>query len=225
MNGRFVVRRGDEAEYTAPGALAPGSEGLTRWAAVTEDDGSVHTGFGISRLSPTGSVPTHVHSFEESFHILEGTVILVTPEATVELVAGDYGVIPIGVPHSWHGAGSVDAVWSDVFSPVPRAAHGHDTYRVPEIPAGDPVRVDARDPRTRSFGAITAEQMDPSRQSQENPRPVGEHAHCAAGLQRHLTQDDGRLRPRIGARARCSWCSTSPTEKPGFTIIHSKRRT
>ena len=168
MNARFVVRAGDEAHYAAPGALAPGSEGLTRWNAVSEDDGAVHTGFGISRLTPTGSVPTHVHSFEESFHVLEGSVILVTPEATVELVAGDYGVIPIAVPHSWHGTGSVDAVWSDVFSPTPRAAQGYDTYRVPEIPAGTPIRVDARDPRTRSFGAITAQQMDPTQQSQKN---------------------------------------------------------
>lgn len=168
MTARFVVRKGDEALYSDPGALAPDSIGLSRWAAVTEDDGSVHTGFGISRLEPGGAVPTHVHSFEETFHMLEGTVILVTPEATVELVSGDYGVIPIGVPHSWHASGDATAVWSDVYSPVPRAAHGFDTYRVPEIAAGEPVRVDARDPRTRSFGAITAAQMDPSQQSQKN---------------------------------------------------------
>lgn len=167
MSARYVVRRADSAEYADAGALAPDSVGLRRWAAVTEDDGAVHTGFGISRLAGDGLVPTHVHSFEESFHVLEGTVILVTPEATVELVAGDYGVIPIGVPHSWHGAG-VEAVWSDVFSPVPRAAHGHDTYRVPDVPAGAPVRVDPRDPRTRSFGAVTAAQLDPSKQSQAN---------------------------------------------------------
>jgi quercetin dioxygenase-like cupin family protein len=168
MSARFVVRRRDEAQYADPGALAPGSSGLTRWAAVTEDDGSVHTGFGISRLAPGGSVPTHLHSFEESFHLLEGSAILVTPEATVELVAGDYGVIPIGVPHSWHSTGEAEAVWSDVFSPVPRAAHGYDTYRVPDVAPGTPIRVDARDPRTRSFGAITAQQMDPTRQSQAN---------------------------------------------------------
>ena len=168
MNARFVVRTASNADYSDPGALAPGSAGLTRWAAVTEDDGSVHTGFGIARLAPGGSVPTHVHSFEESFHVLEGAVILVTPEATVELVAGDYGVIPIGVPHSWHSTGDVDAAWSDTYSPVPRAAHGYDTYLVPEIAAGEPVKVDARDPRTRSFGAITAAQMDPAGQSQKN---------------------------------------------------------
>jgi len=168
MSARHVVRTAEDAAYVDPGALAPDSHGLTRWSAVTEDDGAVHTGFGISRLAPGGVVPTHVHSFEESFHVIEGAVILVTPEATVELVAGDYGVIPIGVPHSWHATGDVDAAWADIYSPVPRAAHGYDTYRVPDIEGGEPVKVDARDPRTRSFGAITAQQMDPGRQSQKN---------------------------------------------------------
>lgn len=168
MSSRFVVRSADEAEYRDPGDLAPESHGLLRWDAVSESDGAVHTGFGVSRLAPGGVVPTHVHSCEESFHLVEGSAILVTPEATVELVAGDYGVIPVGVPHSWHSTGSVDAVWADIFSPAPRAAHGRDTFRVPDIEAGISMRVDARDPRTRSFGAITAQQMDPTLQSQKN---------------------------------------------------------
>jgi quercetin dioxygenase-like cupin family protein len=168
MTARFVVSRGDEAQYQPVGGLAPGAEGLSRWSPVTEEQGAVHTDFGVSRLAPGGFTPAHVHSFEESFHVLEGSVILATPEATVELVAGDYGVIPIGVPHSWRAAGDSVAVWSDVFSPAPRARYGHDTYRVPELADAAPIRVDPRDPRTRSFGAIAAAQMDPTRQSQKN---------------------------------------------------------
>jgi quercetin dioxygenase-like cupin family protein len=167
MSARYVVSRGDEAQYDPVGALAPGSEGLTRWSPVGESTGAVHTDFGISRLAPGGRAPAHVHSFEESVHLLEGSVVLVTPEATVELVAGDYGVIPIGVPHSWRASGDAVAVWSDIMSPAPRARHGHDTYAVPELPEARPVRVDARDPRTRAFGAITPAQMDPGLQSQE----------------------------------------------------------
>lgn len=167
MPARYVIRRAAEARYEDPGALAPESSGMTRWRAVGYEDGAAHSDFGVTRLSPGGTAPTHVHSFEESFHILEGEVILVTPEATVRLAAGDYGVIPVGVPHSWHAVGDVDTVWSDIMSPPPRPMHGYDTYRVPDIPPGDPVTVDARDPRTRSFGNITVEQMDPTRQSQE----------------------------------------------------------
>jgi quercetin dioxygenase-like cupin family protein len=164
---RFVVRRDDEAEYLPPGALAPGAVGMTRWRAVGEKDGAAHTDFGITRLEPGGSTATHVHSFEEGFHVVEGAVILATPEATIHLVAGDYGLIPIGVPHAWRAVGDTAAAWSDLMTPPPRERHGCDTYRVPELPVVDAVKVDARDPRTRSFGNITTEHMNPGKQSQE----------------------------------------------------------
>lgn len=165
---RFVVRRGGEADYRPPGALAPGAVGMTRWRAVGEADGAAHTDFGITRLEPGGSTATHVHSFEESFNVIEGEVVLATPEATVRLVAGDYGVIPIGVPHAWRTVDdATGAAWSDLFTPPARERYGSDTYRVPELPRVQPVPVDARDPRTRSFGNITPEHMDPGKQSQE----------------------------------------------------------
>ncbi len=166
MTARHVVRRGSDAQYVSPGALAPDAAGLSRWRAVGYEDGSSHTDFGISRLEAGGVVPTHVHSFEESFHVIEGEVVLVTPEATVRLVAGDYGVIPIGTPHSWHATDGA-AAWADVLSPPPRPQHGMDTYRVPDLAPGTPTPVDPRDPRTRSFGSITADHMNPGRQSQE----------------------------------------------------------
>lgn len=164
---RFVVRRSSEADHRDPGPLAPGAVGLTRWRAVGEDDGAAHTDFGLSRLEPGGRTATHVHSFEESFHVVRGEVVLATPEATVHLVAGDYGVIPIGVPHAWRAVGDEVAEWSDLFTPPARERYGSDTYRVRELPEVTPVRVDPRDPRTRSFGNITADHMVPSRQSQE----------------------------------------------------------
>ncbi|HEU4808051.1 MAG TPA: cupin domain-containing protein, partial [Homoserinimonas sp.] len=164
---RFVVRRGYEAQYLPPGSLAPGAVGLTRWRAVGEEDGAAHTDFGISRLEPGGSTATHVHSVEESFHVIEGEVVLATPEATVHLVAGDYGIIPIGVPHAWRAIGDSPAAWSDLFTPPVRERYGSDTYQVPELPDALPVKVDPRDPRTRSFGNITTEHMNPGKQSQE----------------------------------------------------------
>jgi quercetin dioxygenase-like cupin family protein len=164
---RFVVRRGNEAEYLDPGALAPGAVGLSRWRGVGEDDGAAHTDFGITRIEPGGRTASHVHSFEESFHVLEGEVVLVTPEATVHLVAGDYGVLPIGVPHAWRAVEGSAAAWADLFTPPARERYGSDTFQVAELPAQEPVRVDTRDPRTRSFGNITVEHMNPGRQSQE----------------------------------------------------------
>jgi quercetin dioxygenase-like cupin family protein len=167
MAVRHVVRRAQDARYEPPGELAPGSSGVTRWRAVGYDDGSAHTDFGISRLEPGGRIPAHVHSFEESFHVLDGEVVLATPEATVRLVRGDYGVIPVGVPHAWRASGDGVAVWADLYAPPPRERYGSDTYRVPDLPEAEPIRVDPRDPRTRAFGAITTDHMDPGRQSQE----------------------------------------------------------
>jgi quercetin dioxygenase-like cupin family protein len=164
---RFIVRRASEAQYSDPGPLAPGAVGMLRWRGVGEADGAAHTDFGVTRLETGGKTAAHVHSFEESFHILEGEVILTTPEATVRLVAGDYGVIPIGVPHAWRSTGQGDAVWADLFTPPARERYGSDTYQVPELAEREPIAVDTRDPRTRSFGNITTEHMNASRQSQE----------------------------------------------------------
>ncbi|MBK3643445.1 cupin domain-containing protein [Streptomyces sp. MBT33] len=141
--------------------------GYRRRALVGEDDGSVHTGFGVCELRPEGRVTAHVHSYEESFHILGGSVILDVPEGSHLLVEGDYGLLPTGVPHAWRGTGDTAARWADMLAPVPRARYGHDTQEVPGPPARDPVRIDVRDPRTRSFGHFEPAQMDPDRQSQD----------------------------------------------------------
>ena len=166
MSG-FVVRRAADAEYRAPGSLIPGAAGITRWRCVGEDDGAAHSDFGVLRIEPDGRSATHVHSFEYSFHVLRGEVVLATPEATVRLVTGDYGIIPIAVPHRWTGSGSEVAEIADLITPPARARHDSDTFQVAELPHLDPVTVDTRDPRTRSFGSVTTEQMNPGRQSQE----------------------------------------------------------
>ncbi|MET9908972.1 cupin domain-containing protein [Streptomyces sp. NPDC006476] len=138
-----------------------------RTTLVGEEDGSVHTGFGLNELRPGGRVRAHVHSYEESFHLLDGTVILDLPEGSYLLQEGDYGLLPTGVPHAWRGAGDTVAHWADMLAPVPRARYGYDTQTVPELPARDPVRVDVRDPRTRLFGHFEPAQMDPGKQSQD----------------------------------------------------------
>src|SRR3546814_4211762 len=140
---------------------------MTRGRAVGEEDGAAHTHFGIPRRAPGGRTATHVHSFGESFHVGEGEVLLATPEATLRLVAGDYGGLPIGVPHAWRSSGESAAAWADLLTPPARARHGDDTYRVPELPFSAPIGIDTRDPRTRSFGNIRAAPQDAGRQSQD----------------------------------------------------------
>ncbi|WP_413759813.1 cupin domain-containing protein [Streptomyces sp. MMBL 11-3] len=166
---RHVVRRAADLASAAPAPhqLPYPCAGFTRRSVVGEEDGSVHTGFGLCELAPDGTVGAHVHAYEESFHLLSGTVVLDTPEGSYLLEEGDYGLLPTGVPHAWRGAGDTTARWADMLAPVPRARYGHDTLAVPELPAGRPSRIDVRDPRTRSFGHFEAAQMDPGKQSQD----------------------------------------------------------
>jgi len=159
---RHLVRRATDVPEQSYDQL-----GYRRRELVGEGDGSVHTGFGLCELRPDGRVPAHVHSYEESFHILDGTVVLDVPEGSHLLEEGDYGILPTGVPHAWRGAGDTVARWADMLAPVPRARYGHDTQSVRDLPARHPVRIDVRDPRTRSFGHFEPAQMDPGKQSQD----------------------------------------------------------
>ena len=165
---RHVVLRSEDARYEVPPEMSDHVSGYTRWAMVDHTTpGAVHTGFGASRLEAGGRIDSHVHSFEETFYVLDGSLIVETTEATVELVAGDYGVIPIGVPHSWRNDSGEEASWADLFTPQPRPWFDGDTFFVPGPPEQKPIPVDPRDPRTRSFGHIAPENMDPDKQSQD----------------------------------------------------------
>jgi quercetin dioxygenase-like cupin family protein len=169
---RHLVRRAADAAYVSASA------GFRRWTAVDEAAGAVHTGFGICELDPGTSVPAHVHSYEQSFFMLDGSARLTTAEGTFLLRAGDYGLVPIGVPHSWRCEDEPErarrsdrpdqpARWALMEAPAPRARHDDDTFAVSEPPGGEPVPVDVRDPRTRSFGHITPANMDVDKQTQD----------------------------------------------------------
>jgi quercetin dioxygenase-like cupin family protein len=134
---------------------------------VGEDAGSVHTGFAICELPPGAAVTGHVHSFEESVYVLEGDVVIDTGEGSFALGPGDYGVLPLGAPHAWRNVGGGAARWAEMTAPQPRSRHGHDTFAVASPAAREPVRVDVRDPRTRSFGHIEPSNMEVDRQTQD----------------------------------------------------------
>jgi quercetin dioxygenase-like cupin family protein len=163
---RHIVRRAAEAEYVVPGGWAAGATGHRRWTVVDEASGAVHTGFGVGLLAPGGTVPAHVHSFEESVYILDGTGVLDTTEGSFLLGPGDYALLPTGVAHAWRNLGATEVRWAEMQGPVPRDRFDGDTVLVPGLVPGEPVPVDVRDPRTRRFGNITPGHMDVARQSQ-----------------------------------------------------------
>jgi len=164
---RHLVRRAADATYAVPAGWAETAPGFRRWSIVDEATGAVHTGFGICELAPGGSVPAHVHSFEQGLYLLEGSAVLDTSEGSLALDEGDYGLVPVGVPHSWRNSGDTVARWADMQSPQPRQRHDHDTFTL--APHGDrtPVRVDVRDPRTRSFGHVAPANLDADKQTQD----------------------------------------------------------
>lgn len=166
MAHHLVVREQDLA-YLAPPAWLDRSSGFTRGSAVGEDSGSVHTGFGICRLDGRGAIAAHVHSFEESFYLIGGTVVVDTPEGSFLLRPGDYGVIPPGSPHAWSNLSSETATWAEMQAPLPRRRFQDDTLFTEPLPATDAMAVDVRDPRTRSFSHIEPENMDARHQGQE----------------------------------------------------------
>ena len=168
---RHIVHRAEDATYEVPEMYGTGSRGLGRWSMVDHSTPAVHTGFGVCELAEGGEIDSHVHSFEESFHMLGGEVVLETPEASALLLPGDYGVIPLGVPHRWHNTGDSTARWADLMTPQPRPEFEYDTFFT-SFSNVDPTRpidakpIDVRDPRCRSFGHIEPDNMDPAKQTQ-----------------------------------------------------------
>ena len=162
MTARHVVRRAAEARFEPVAG-----DGFSRWAMLDEHTPAVHTGFGVCVLEPGGSVPAHVHSYEESFFVLDGPVVLRTQGGSHLLRAGDYGVLPVGLPHAWT-AGDARARWADMLSPQPRSRYGNDTYPAALGPDGrPPTPIDVRDPRNRLFGHVDPDNLDAGKQTQD----------------------------------------------------------
>lgn len=59
MSPRHLIRRGATAELVAP-------DGYARSAAVDEDSGAVHTGFGVCALRPGAAVAAHLHAMRRA---------------------------------------------------------------------------------------------------------------------------------------------------------------
>jgi quercetin dioxygenase-like cupin family protein len=142
--------------------------GWRRWAVVDHTTpGAVHTGFGVCQLEPGGEIDWHLHSYEQSFYVVEGEMQVFTSEGAMLLRAGDYGLFPVGMAHSIRNMSEEKARWADFLTPQPRPWFEGDTYFVAPEDSPAPRAVDPRDPRIRSFGHIEPANMDPGRQTQE----------------------------------------------------------
>ncbi len=124
-----AVSKIDPAAAQTPKLYQQHSTGFRRATYVDGAMGSVHMGTGICYLDPGGSIEPHLHSFEESFYVLEGGVSVQIGEQTHTLGPGNFGLIPTGILHAWKNAGSVPARWLEMQAPQPRPVeYGADTF-------------------------------------------------------------------------------------------------
>jgi mannose-6-phosphate isomerase-like protein (cupin superfamily) len=168
MGTRHLICKAADAEYLVPETFAAHSQGFRRWDVVDETGPSVHMTFGICELDPGGSVDWHVHSFEESFYVVSGEVVVLTVEGAHILREGDHGVVPVGSPHALRNDSDAPVRWAEMTAPQGRSGDAQDTFFVnPPVSPGEPRRLDVRDPRSRSFGSISPASMDPRGQTQD----------------------------------------------------------
>jgi quercetin dioxygenase-like cupin family protein len=131
------VSKIDWTTAATPRPYAAHSQGFRRASYVDRSVGSVHMGVGVCQLDPAGRIDPHLHSFEESFYVLEGIVTVEFGGKPQQLQAGDFGLISTGVPHAWRNSGTVSARWLEMQAPQPRPEeYGRDTFFVGDNGAG-----------------------------------------------------------------------------------------
>lgn len=124
-----AVSKIDPAAAQTPQIYRQHSTGFRRATYVDRAMGSVHMGTGICFLDTGGAIQPHLHSFEESFYILEGSVTVEIGEKTHTLGPGNFGLIPTGMAHAWKNGGTGTARWLEMQAPQPRPVeYGCDTF-------------------------------------------------------------------------------------------------
>lgn len=162
-----IVRRTDDMTYSPPPEFLDRSQGYLTVAVVDEPAGGVQMGFRMAQLEAGGRVDSHVHSFEETVYVVEGDLTVDTPEGAHRLTAGDYGLVPVGMTHSFRNLSNGRVSFAEMKAPLPRERFDFDTQFPDPLPADSPIDIDVRDPRNRYFGHIDPENMDPALQTQD----------------------------------------------------------
>src|SRR5579859_597452 len=89
-------------DFSEPPAGYGGSAaGYASSCLVGSHTGAVHTDLSVSKLEPGGWTGLHLHSFESAVYVLTGNPVLNIDGHQNQLRAGDYALLPIGMPHGW----------------------------------------------------------------------------------------------------------------------------
>ena len=125
------VSKIDHASAPTPEIYQPHSAGFRRSTYADHAAGSVHMGTGVCTLLPSGTISPHLHAFEETFYLLEGSVIVQIDDHAYLLEPGHFGLIGTGIKHGWRAVGDQPARWLEMQAPQPRIPEaGRDTFFV-----------------------------------------------------------------------------------------------
>ena len=162
-----IVKKVADLQYVTPAEFTERSAGYSAADVVDEPGGSTQMGFRLGRIVPGGSADTHVHSFEESLFVVEGSLTVDTPEGSYLLQPGDYALLNVGTTHAFRNTSDAPVTFAEMKAPLPRERFGYDTQFPGPITQVDPWPIDVRDPRNRYYGHIDPENMDPGMQTQD----------------------------------------------------------
>ena len=177
------VGRADWSFLDSP-ADTPVASRLGRKVIVGAPEGAVHTELALGGFQPGGWLTRHVHSFEEALYVLEGQLLLEIDQRVHRLVAGDFGLIPIGTPHTLACASEAAVRWLGVNTP-PR--------RPPDAPVKDTIFATVPpDVAALAAAAVPLSEAEPTR------RFVGHYDGTPPQLEALAVSDPARGRRPAG---------------------------
>lgn len=181
-----IVR--DAMSGLLPTTSVAGSQGYSVATLVGPEDGSTHVELSVCQLDPGGWVGGHLHPFEESFYVLDGSVQLGVDGAGYDLVRDDFGFVPVATPHAWRNLHDEPVRWYRIRAPQPRRIGRSDgTYPVSDYDLPERFRgVDEDDPTVRFVGHFDDGDLNA-------PGPLsmpGYHGHRVRDISVRMMVDD-----------------------------------
>ena len=189
-----------------------------------DDAGAVHTGFGLATRAG-GHVPAHVHSYEESFYVLDGEVVVQTPRRAARLGPATTGSSR-GCPPRVAQRRSGPVRWAQMSAPATPGGVRH--RHLPGARAGLPPTPWHRRPRP-AHPSLRPHRPRPTWTRRSRPRTgwrVSASMRTALLVYSGITrEDDGRLRPRRDTVDDVHGAVRARTGSPEPTTTPSRRRT
>lgn len=189
---RYALVRKDDITYDD--VDLDHAKGLRLAPIVGPSQGSVHMQVVRSELAGQGQISPHYHAYEESFFVQSGNPVVHVFGGSWALEEGHFGVIPVGVVHSWSNPTDQPAEWLRIRAPQPRAIGKatEGTFAASSaMPQGTPRAPIPGEPTMRHMGQFLEDQIPP-------PGPValrGINAYQVRNVSIRLMVDD-----TIGAR-------------------------